>query len=84
MRHNIDPLLWGKHFWKTIYYSIDGLNEQLTQEDKNNFTQFMDSLKHLLPCEKCRINVTHKNIPEIIQQAETKTQLTQAILNIEN
>jgi hypothetical protein len=34
MRENIDPLLWGKNFWTTIYYSIEGLNDQLTLTDK--------------------------------------------------
>lgn len=54
MIYNIDPKLWGKHFWATIHYITFSVPDSPTEEYKQNLLKFFESLKFLLPCENCR------------------------------
>lgn len=51
---NIDPNIWGPHGWEFLmvisyYYDNDDVNFK-------HYKKFFESLKHLLPCLKCRTN----------------------------
>ena len=56
MLNNVDPHLWGKYYWGTIYYLIFAYPTNPTNEDKNNVRTFFLLLKNILPCEKCRVH----------------------------
>ena len=53
---NINPTLWGPHLWRFMHYTTLSYPENPTEEDKLIMTNFFNSVKHILPCEKCRYN----------------------------
>jgi hypothetical protein len=53
---NIDPTIWGPHLWKFMHYLTLAYPDNPTEDDKNNLYNFFDSIKEVLPCEKCRYN----------------------------
>jgi hypothetical protein len=58
------PSLWGFHAWKFLHMAALSFPDQPTTDDKNDFKTFFYSLKHVLPCGKCRNNF-NKHIKEI-------------------
>jgi hypothetical protein len=70
--NSIDPKLWGSHAWRFLYYISLAYPEKPTDTDKYNMKYFLESLKNILPCDKCRINY-EKNI--------TKYPLTDKVLS---
>ena len=50
----LDPKIWGNEGWKFIRYIIQGFDE--TTQHKRDICNFVNSLKDILPCEKCRCN----------------------------
>lgn len=56
MLYNIDPKIWGKHFWKILYCVAFAYPENPTEQDKENVKKFYMSIKNVLPCDKCRNN----------------------------
>lgn len=61
MIYNIDPKLWGKHFWNTIHYITISYPNNPTTDQKRNIKLFFELLGGLLPCENCRAHFA-KNI----------------------
>ena len=49
---------WGPCGWFTIH--LIGAAYQPSPETKKSATAFMNALTHLLPCEKCKVNLQHK------------------------
>jgi len=45
-----DPMLWGKHVWKTMEIFACTLN----YENKHHIFDFLEKLQYLLPCPTCR------------------------------
>jgi len=50
------PEIWGPHAWIFLHSITLEYPDYPTYEDKQNMTTFINSLKHVLPCHKCRIN----------------------------
>lgn len=48
------PEIWGRHAWKFIHLVALGYPINPTQEDTNNYRQFVESLQYILPCAECR------------------------------
>lgn len=53
---NIDPKLWGKSGWIFLHSITLGYPINPTEEDKNNYKLFFNSLGFVLPCSICRNN----------------------------
>ena len=53
-RYNIPPQLWGPKMWDSLMYIAFAFPKTPTSYDKQNFKNFIEALKSLLPCEKCR------------------------------
>jgi hypothetical protein len=82
-RKNVDPLIWGKHWWKvleSLYHSYpQESNIELWNDDDKSFLTslktFLLLLKDLLPCEMCRIHyneyIIQNPIEKIILSKET-------------
>jgi hypothetical protein len=51
------PSTWGKYGWNFCHLVTLAYPEKPTTEDMLNYRNFFDSLKHVLPCEKCRKNM---------------------------
>jgi len=47
---------WGPPIWKTIHI----LASTLRPENASEFKKFLETLTHLLPCEKCKRNLKEK------------------------
>lgn len=56
MIYNIDPKLWGKHFWATVHYITISYPNNPTKEEKENIKNFFELLKVILPCANCRLH----------------------------
>lgn len=50
------PSEWGPPAWAFIFSVIDGMDEYPT--DTEPYRIFFESLKGILPCEKCRFHYT--------------------------
>jgi hypothetical protein len=49
-----DPLFWGPGMWKFLHAMAANYPESPAPQFKASCRQFFFSLRHLLPCEKCR------------------------------
>jgi hypothetical protein len=56
MIYNIDPNLWGKHFWGIIHYITISYPNSPSNEHKLKVKQFFELFESLLPCENCRFH----------------------------
>ena len=63
-RTNLNPQFWGPSTWKVIHAFAVGFPENPTIEEVNAMSNFLDGLKHLLPCAKCRHHY-NDNLKEI-------------------
>lgn len=54
--YNINPAIWGPHFWKMMHYITLAYSDTPTDIEKQNFKNFFLSIKHVIPCETCRDN----------------------------
>jgi hypothetical protein len=52
----ISPKLWGNEGWHFIHMTALNYPEKPTEQDKKNYTQFLESLVYTLPCEGCSFN----------------------------
>ena len=46
--------VWGPPAWTFLHTVTYNYPENPTNEDKRNYLNFFDSLKHVLPCNKCK------------------------------
>ena len=46
--------VWGPSLWFFLHTVSFNYPENPTEDDKRNYHNFFDSLKHVLPCEKCK------------------------------
>ena len=70
--YNIDPKIWGKHWWNIVHFTTISYPEVPSFNDKKNFENLIYAMGATLPCENCRVHFK-KNIIEL--------PLTQEILN---
>ena len=60
----MDPNIWGPHAWIFLHSITLAYPDNPTQEDINSHALFFNSLKGILPCQKCRDHYT-KNLQEL-------------------
>ena len=46
--------VWGPPAWTFLHIVTYNYPENPTNEDKSNYLNFFDSLKHVIPCNKCK------------------------------
>jgi hypothetical protein len=51
--------IWGPHFWFSVHCVVHGYPVNPTEEQKNNYREFLISLKNVLPCKYCRESYTN-------------------------
>jgi len=49
--------IWGPPMWHVLHTISFNYPVKPTERDKDNYRVFIDSLKHILPCGKCRENL---------------------------
>ena len=52
----ITPEIWGPVGWKFIHFVALAYPDKPTEEQKNNYKTFFDSIKNILPCIICSNN----------------------------
>lgn len=55
--------IWGPIIWTALHTISFNYPVKPTMEDKNHYKDFIYSLRYVLPCKYCRINLT-KNLKE--------------------
>lgn len=56
---NIEPSKWGSSTWKFLHCVTFTYPDNPSQKIKNEAKVFFDSLQFLLPCYKCRVNLSN-------------------------
>ena len=79
-RLNVKPHVWGPSAWKFLYMTAMGYPNTPTEEEQTAMKQFILSLKHLLPCEKCRVNFNEKIDGVFGQRLHEAVQCSQNLL----
>lgn len=54
----ISPSRWGPCAWGLIHYVALAYPKRPTRRHREQYRAFVHSLQHVLPCEKCRLNMT--------------------------
>lgn len=59
------PEIWGRYCWNFIHIMTLGYPMKPTENEKTHYRKFFNNLIHVLPCEKCRHNMSShlKKIP---------------------
>lgn len=52
----MNPKIWGKHAWNFLHFVTLGYPINPSEEDKQNYYEFLSQLRYVLPCAKCRHN----------------------------
>lgn len=50
------PSIWGKHAWNFLHLVTMAYPENPTEADKQHYYEFLNQLRWILPCSKCRRN----------------------------
>lgn len=75
--------IWGPHAWLFLHTITFNYPENPSEQDKVNFFTFFDSLKHVLPCAKCRKHY-HENSKHIKDNLNSKDDLVKWLIKIHN
>lgn len=51
------PEIWGKYGWCFFHLVLLGYPANPTKKDKKHYYEYIQSLKHVLPCDKCKDNL---------------------------
>ena len=72
----MDPTVWGPKLWFMIHTIAINYPDNPTYQDKRSHEEFYNSLKYVIPCEKCRVHYTQrlKRMP-IINHLDNKPTL---------
>jgi hypothetical protein len=57
-RRAIDPTIWGPHAWRFLESVVNGYPVRPSHGDKVHMLDFLTSLGHVLPCNRCRESYT--------------------------
>tara|TARA_B110000208_G_scaffold86360_1_gene109371 strand:+ start:569 stop:994 length:426 start_codon:yes stop_codon:yes gene_type:complete len=75
--------IWGPHAWLFLHTITFNYPENPSEQDKVNFFTFFDSLKHVLPCVKCRKHYS-ENSKDLKDNLNSKDDLVKWLINIHN
>ncbi|AYV85396.1 MAG: putative FAD-linked sulfhydryl oxidase [Satyrvirus sp.] len=53
------PEVWGKSAWSFFHFVTLGYPENPTEDDKKKYFEYVQMLQYVLPCSKCRKNLTN-------------------------
>jgi len=58
------PEIWGRYAWNFIHLVTLDYPMNPSADDKQYYKEFFTTLMHVLPCEKCRLNL-YKNLKKL-------------------
>lgn len=80
------PEIWGKYGWNFLHLVTMGYPEYPTQQDKENYYNYFYYLQFVLPCSKCRKNMSDhlKKIPLTNEILSSRTNLVNWGIDLHN
>ena len=75
--------IWGPSGWLFMHSISFQYPENPTEEDKNNYRVFFESLKNTIPCPKCREHYS-ENLKQKPIQLNSRDELIQWVIDIHN
>lgn len=81
-----NPEIWGKHGWKFLHYVAKGYPTNPSDNDKQTYKLFLESIQKILPCDKCKKHYKQhlENFPLNDIILSSKENLENWIINIHN
>lgn len=81
----MDPNIWGPKLWFMIHTIALNYPDNPTYQDRRSHEEFYNSLKYVIPCEKCRIHYTQrlKRMP-IINHLDNSNTLFKYTIDLHN
>lgn len=73
MKKDITSEIWGPHLWIYLHTLSYSYPEEPSSKERDEYNFFLESLKEVLPCEKCRIHYKEylkKNEPKLGSRKE--------------
>lgn len=55
----MNSAIWGPHAWIFLHSITLSYPSCPTNQDKKNYKSFFESLKDILPCDKCKLNYSN-------------------------
>lgn len=52
-KNNINPEIWGPHFWRVFHLTAFGYPDSPNKVDKEAYENFYDNFAKILPCDAC-------------------------------
>jgi hypothetical protein len=76
--------VWGPSMWHFLHVMSFNYPIHPTKEDKIHYRNFIISLKYILPCKYCRINLTKnlKQLPITMQTMKNRDSFSRYIYNL--
>lgn len=80
------PKIWGPDGWTFLHAITLQYADIPTIQDKDNMRNFFDSLGHVLPCYKCKINYGNHLVKHPLSDyvLSSKTRLVKWLIDIHN
>ena len=75
--------IWGPPAWTFLHTITFNYPDNPTTEDKQNYFTFFNSLKHVLPCDKCKKHYT-ENSRDLKDNLNSKDDLVKWLIDIHN
>jgi len=76
--------VWGPALWHSLHTISFNYPVNPTTEDKNNYKDFIISLKNILPCKHCRMNLNKnfKQLPLTMSDMKNRDTFSKYIYNL--
>ena len=80
------PEIWGKYVWASFHLITLGYPINPTPKDKIHYATHINSMKYVLPCDKCNTNLKDhlKKYPLTDEALSTKSKLVQWGIDLHN
>lgn len=80
------PDIWGKHAWNFLHLVTLSYPINPSPADKQNYYNFFTNLQYVLPCEKCRNNMTKhlKKYPLTDKALSSRNELVKWCIDLHN
>ena len=77
--------IWGPHLWFSLHTMTFNYPLKPTQDDKDNYRNFFNSMKNVIPCSVCKKNyIRHLNEIPIDQHLHNRKSLVYWVIDLHN
>ena len=81
--HRLDPIYWGPAAWKFFEATAFGYPDNPSDDEKAAAFNFFESLRYLLPCEKCKEHY-RENFEALPVNVESRDTLSRWVVEFHN